>query len=274
MSEPHVVAKGGGARLDAVRWPVHTERLALRPAEAADAEATWRFRQLDEVTRWLTGRSASLDEHRLTFMDPDRLSKTLVAELDGEVIADLVLEHKDGFSQRDVADAAGGGSAVRSRQHDGRNRCRTGRPASRPEHRLAFMAPDRLSKTLVVGRDGEWIAALMLEIKDGFSQRDVAEGARGVEAELGWVFDPAHTGHGYATEAVRELLRLSFEELGLRRVIANCFAENEASWRLMERVGMRRETHTIRQALHRPGEWLDGLGYAILADEWQAAAGR
>src|SRR3546814_9530324 len=86
MSEPHVVAKGGGARLDAVRWPVHTERLALRPAEAADAEATWRFRQLDEVTRWLTGRSASLDEHRLTFMDPDRLSKTLVVELDGEVI--------------------------------------------------------------------------------------------------------------------------------------------------------------------------------------------
>src|SRR3546814_900014 len=203
MSEPHVVAKGGGARLDAVRWPVHTERLALRPAEAADAEATWRFRQLDEATRWLTGRSASLDEHRLTFMDPDRLSKTLVVELDGEVIADL-----------------------------------------------------------------------MLEIKDGFSQRDVAEGALGVEAELGWVFDPAHTGHGYATEAVRELLRLSFEELGLRRVIANCFAENEASWRLMERVGMRRETHTIREALHRSGEWLDGMGYAILADEWQAAARR
>src|SRR3546814_7510808 len=101
MGWPHVVAKGGGARLDAVRWPVHTERLALRPAEAPDAEATWRFRQLDEVTRWLPGRSASLDEHRLPFMDPDRLSKTLVVELDGQENADPMLEIQDGFSQRD-----------------------------------------------------------------------------------------------------------------------------------------------------------------------------
>jgi hypothetical protein len=29
--------------------------------------------------------------------------------------------------------------------------------------------------------------------------------ARGTQAELGWVLDPAHSGHGYATEAV-ELL--------------------------------------------------------------------
>src|SRR3546814_20957291 len=107
MGWPHVVAKGGGARLDAVRWPVHTERLALRPAEAADAEATWRFRQLDEVTRWLTGRSASLDEHRLTFMDPHRLSNTLVVEPDREVLADLMLAIQDGFSQRAVADRKG-----------------------------------------------------------------------------------------------------------------------------------------------------------------------
>jgi RimJ/RimL family protein N-acetyltransferase len=54
-------------------------------------------------------------------------------------------------------------------------------------------------------------------------------------------------------------------------VTANCFAGNEASWRLMERVGMRRELHTVRESLHRSGEWLDGLGYALLADEWRDA---
>ena len=68
---------------------------------------------------------------------------------------------------------------------------------------------------------------------------------------------------------MRELLRVCFDELGLRRVTADCFAANEASWRLMERVGMRREVHTLRESLHRSGEWLDGLGYALLADEWR-----
>jgi RimJ/RimL family protein N-acetyltransferase len=82
---------------------------------------------------------------------------------------------------------------------------------------------------------------------------------------------PDHAGQGYATEAVRELIRLCFEDLGLRRVTANCFADNEASWRLMERLGMRRELHAVHESLHRSGEWLDGYGYALLVDEWRAA---
>ena len=85
--------------------------------------------------------------------------------------------------------------------------------------------------------------------------------------------DPASTGHGYATEAVAELLRHSFEDLGVHRVVASCFADNVASWRLMERLGMRRESHTVRDALHRSGEWLDSYGYALLADEWAARGG-
>ncbi len=51
---------------------------------------------------------------------------------------------------------------------------------------------------------------------------------------------------------------------------ANCFAATDASWRLMERVGMRREAYMVRESLHRSGEWLDGVGYALLADEWHA----
>jgi RimJ/RimL family protein N-acetyltransferase len=87
-------------------------------------------------------------------------------------------------------------------------------------------------------------------------------------AEIGYVLDPAYAGRGYATEAVREVLRIAFEDLGVRRVIAQCFADNEPSWRLMERVGMRREQHSVRDSLHRSGQWLDGMLYAILAEEW------
>jgi RimJ/RimL family protein N-acetyltransferase len=36
----------------------------------------------------------------------------------------------------------------------------------------------------------------------------------------------------------------------------------------MERVGMRRETHAVDESLHRSGQWLDTVGYAVLHDEW------
>jgi RimJ/RimL family protein N-acetyltransferase len=100
-------------------------------------------------------------------------------------------------------------------------------------------------------------------------QLDVAEQARGAQAELGWVVAPTHSGRGYATEAVRELLRYSFDDLGVGRVVANCFLDNTASWPIMERVGMRREAHAVRESLHRSGAWLDTVTYALLADEWR-----
>lgn len=55
-----------------------------------------------------------------------------------------------------------------------------------------------------------------------------------------------------------------------RRVTANCFDDNKASWRLMERVGMRRQIDAVRESLHRSGEWLGIVGNASLAEEWRA----
>jgi RimJ/RimL family protein N-acetyltransferase len=188
------------SKLDDVAWPVRTARLSLRPASTADLDATWRFRQVAEVSRWLTSAPTSREDYRLKFEEPERLAKTLVIELDGEVIGDL-----------------------------------------------------------------------MVAIEDAWAQSEVATQAHGVQAELGWCLDPARQGRGYATEAVTALIRLCFEDLGLRRVTANCFADNEQSWRLMERLGMRREIHTLRESLHRSGGWLDGMGYALLADEWWEA---
>ena len=147
------------------------------------------------------------------------------------------------------------------------------RGAYRPGvHRATFTDPARLATTLVIELDGEVIGDLMVRVEDAWSQKEVVEDARGRHAELGWVLDPAHVGRGYATEAVRELLQICFDDLELRRVTAMCFADNEASWRLMERVGMRRELHAVADALHRSGEWLDSFGYALLAEEWRGVA--
>lgn len=139
------------------------------------------------------------------------------------------------------------------------------------EYAEKFLDERRLASTLVVEYDGRVVGDLMLLVQDAWSQAEVREQARGVQAELGWVLDPSYGGRGLATEAVRELVRICFEEMGLRRAVANCFADNEASWQLMERVGMRRELHSVAESLHRSGRWLDGLGYALLATEWRAA---
>jgi RimJ/RimL family protein N-acetyltransferase len=176
---------------------MHTERLTLRPATPADADATWAYRRLDTVGEWLTEVPCDLESYRTTFADPCRLAVTVIIELGGAVIGDFMLRVEDAWAQAEVADRA---------------------------HRL--------------------------------------------QAELGWVLDPAHTRQGYATEAIRGLLAYCFTELGVRRVVANCFLANDTSWRLMERVGMRREGHAVAESLHRSGRWLDTVTYALLAEEW------
>jgi RimJ/RimL family protein N-acetyltransferase len=35
----------------------------------------------------------------------------------------------------------------------------------------------------------------------------------------------------------------------------------------MDRVGMRREGHAVAESLHRSGQWLDTVTYAVLAEE-------
>jgi RimJ/RimL family protein N-acetyltransferase len=151
----------------------------------------------------------------------------------------------------------------------------TGCPADFDGYRAQFSEPDRLAATVLVTRghddDAPVVGDFMLRREDAWAQREVAGLARDTQAELGWALDPAHAGHGYATEAVRELVRHCFEDLGVRRVTANCFLDNAASVRLMERVGMRRELHAVRESLHRSGRWLDTVGYALLADEWSRA---
>jgi RimJ/RimL family protein N-acetyltransferase len=82
---------------------------------------------------------------------------------------------------------------------------------------------------------------------------------------------PDHAGRGYATEAARRLLRLAFEELDLHRVIGRLDTRNEASARLMQRLGMRREAHFVENQFNQ-GRWESELVYAILRDEWLAGS--
>jgi RimJ/RimL family protein N-acetyltransferase len=87
--------------------------------------------------------------------------------------------------------------------------------------------------------------------------------------EVGWVFNPDHSGQGYATEAVHAVLHLAFDQLGLHRVVARVDARNDASLRLAARVGMRREAHLVANEWFK-GRWSDEVDFALLEDEWGA----
>jgi RimJ/RimL family protein N-acetyltransferase len=92
------------------------------------------------------------------------------------------------------------------------------------------------------------------------------------QAQLGVTFARAHQGQGLATEAVTAVLDFAFINLDLHRVIAIVDAENTPSARLMERAGMRREGHFLKNAWFKE-HWSDEYLYAVLQAEWLTKKG-
>ncbi len=68
----------------------------------------------------------------------------------------------------------------------------------------------------------------------GFTRIDAANDC----AEIGYVLNPDFHGKGYATEAVKKIIDFGFSELSFNRIEARFMKGNEASLRLMQRVGM------------------------------------
>lgn len=90
-------------------------------------------------------------------------------------------------------------------------------------------------------------------------------------AELAWELHRNYWNKGYGTEIGRTLLRLGFEILQLRRITADRNTLNIGSYRIMEKIGMRREAHYVK--LYRGNSvlghaWCDKYLYAILRDEY------
>jgi [ribosomal protein S5]-alanine N-acetyltransferase len=97
--------------------------------------------------------------------------------------------------------------------------------------------------------------------------------------EIFYTIHPAFFNRGYGTEAVEVMLDFGFRMLRFHRILAGATAKNTASWKIMEKLGMRRESHWIQDrpkygiwhpenGFSETGEWDDGFGYAINADEY------
>lgn len=92
-------------------------------------------------------------------------------------------------------------------------------------------------------------------------------------AEVGYWISRPFWGRGYATEATRRVIRLTFEELGINRVGANCYTRNIGSARVLQKSGLRYE-RSARQYFYNPltQQYEDVDFYALLREEWLASS--
>jgi [ribosomal protein S5]-alanine N-acetyltransferase len=88
------------------------------------------------------------------------------------------------------------------------------------------------------------------------------------QAMIGYVLGHQHWGKGIMSEAVRAVIGFGFATLKLHRISASCDPSNVASFRVMEKCGMRREGYFVEDKFIK-GKWRDTLSYSILLREWE-----
>jgi RimJ/RimL family protein N-acetyltransferase len=91
--------------------------------------------------------------------------------------------------------------------------------------------------------------------------------ARDRRAELGYWLGIDAWGSGYATEAAGALVHFGFRDMGLARIYAQVLAGNDASCRVLEKLGMVNEG--VRRRHIRKGKKLhDIVMFGLLREEW------
>jgi RimJ/RimL family protein N-acetyltransferase len=125
--------------------------------------------------------------------------------------------------------------------------------------------------------DPEWLSLLVEHRADKKVMGTVGFGVMVIDPQhkqgtIGWCLSPRFRGFGYATEAAGRLLDFLFADLELHRVSARTGHDNVRSWRLMERLGMRKEAHFREAHTALSNEWGDEVVYAVLRSEWAQPA--
>lgn len=118
--------------------------------------------------------------------------------------------------------------------------------------------PDKLWLAITLRSDGRQIGGVGLRVEKQHQH-----------AELGYWLGVPFWGHGYATEAAADILRYGFETLALHRIFASHFKHNQASGRILKKIGMKYEG-CHREHLLKWDRFVDSDLYGMLRREWEA----
>jgi ribosomal-protein-alanine N-acetyltransferase len=81
--------------------------------------------------------------------------------------------------------------------------------------------------------------------------------------EVGYWIGTDYWNRGYCTEAFSRVIRYANEELAITKIVARCSAQNVASARVMEKVGLRREGCLLKHTF-KHGRFDDVLLYGLV----------
>jgi [ribosomal protein S5]-alanine N-acetyltransferase len=118
---------------------------------------------------------------------------------------------------------------------------------------------------------------LAVELKDkkkmiGHLYFKPAEPLRLLTWELGYIFNPKFQRSGFGSEAAAALTASGFEKFNIHRIMARCNPQNTASWKLLERVGFKREGSFRKFGFVHTDEngapiWTDAYEYSLLRED-------
>ena len=120
------------------------------------------------------------------------------------------------------------------------------------------LEPWKTSPTFAVVLGNRVIGSVNLEID-----------AKNEIAMLGYAIGRDHWGQGFTPEAGSVAIAWGFETFHLAKVWASTDLRNERSWKVMEKLGMRREA-LLRSHRIAGGQRVDDVHYGLLRAEWDA----
>lgn len=129
----------------------------------------------------------------------------------------------------------------------------------------------RMLQDRMFGTRGEWVQLGIQHVADNKVVGDIGlkpEGHDERVVEVGITLSGDYQGKGIAREALRGVLKALFNDYPVHRVQCYIDTENAASVTLFEKLGFRREGHTL-QSFCNKGTWRDEYLYAVLATEWK-----
>jgi len=83
--------------------------------------------------------------------------------------------------------------------------------------------------------------------------------------EIGYGLAKEFWGFGYMTEAVGEVIRFAFDEIGMHRIEAECQTDNIGSIRVAEKCGMTLEATRVENEINK-GKFVSNYVYALIRD--------